>query len=274
MNKKVILSSDIKIKLSIITPTYNRCTSLSKNIQSVKEQGRTDIEHIIIDNLSNDGTQELVEQYKDEVPYEVVYIREQDSGIYNAMNKGILKAEGEWVHFLNSDDLYIEPMVLTKFIEYTKEQNVNKFEIACGSILFGEKKEVGIERIPRYHEKTSYHEFPHQGTFIKRSFFNKHGVYDERYKVLADSIYNARNYKKAQFLILPFRIAFMKSGGVSSSGSLRAEWEIMVSGVFFHRFGLKKKWQLLRKFLWVLVLRTRGIVKKSLKQNGQANAER
>jgi len=93
-------------KLSIVTPTYNNINGLKRNILSVAKQSFKDKEHIIIDNLSIDGTDKLINDYSNEVDYPVTYIREKDYGIYNAFNKGIKIANGEWIHILNSDDYY------------------------------------------------------------------------------------------------------------------------------------------------------------------------
>ena len=93
-------------KLSIVTPTYNNINGLKNNIASVAGQSLKDKEHIIIDNLSTDGTDELIDTYSKEVDYPVIYLREKDNGIYHAFNKGIKIANSEWIHILNSDDYY------------------------------------------------------------------------------------------------------------------------------------------------------------------------
>ena len=94
------------VKLSIITATYNNVIGLKRNIDSVLNKTFKDKEHIIVDNLSNDGTDLLVKDYAGNAGYPVIYIRERDNGIYNAFNKGIKAANGKWVHILNSDDCY------------------------------------------------------------------------------------------------------------------------------------------------------------------------
>ncbi len=82
-------------KLSIVTATYNRINELRKNILSVANQSLKDKEHIIIDNLSTDGTDKLINDYSKEVDYPVIYVREKDNGAYDAFNKGIKIANGE-----------------------------------------------------------------------------------------------------------------------------------------------------------------------------------
>ncbi len=250
------------MRISIITPTFNRYEALSKNIESIKNQGRVDIEHIIIDNLSNDGTKDLVENYINTADHRVVYIRERDSGIYNAMNKGIRKAEGEWLHFLNSDDLYFDSEVLGKVLRYLENHNEEYMDIVCGSVLKGAKPGQGIELNAVYHEKYRYHEFPHQGTFIKRQFFETHGLYDERYKIAADFIYNGRHYHKGKFLILPFPVAFMRNGGISHSGNFWVQLEILWAHLYFHQHGFKRKWGSIKRFMLLLVLNIWGRIKK------------
>ena len=76
------------IKITVITPTFNRAIKLKRNIESVKSQTFLDIEHIIVDNMSMDGTEQIVKSYQQEASYPVTYIRERDTGPYEAMNKG------------------------------------------------------------------------------------------------------------------------------------------------------------------------------------------
>ena len=87
------------MKLSIITINLNNAAGLRKTIQSVVNQTYIDFEYIIIDGFSSDGSIEVIKEYADRINY---WVSEPDRGIYNAMNKGILKTSGEYIHFLNS----------------------------------------------------------------------------------------------------------------------------------------------------------------------------
>ena len=119
------------IKLSIVTPTFNRYKEIQKNIKSVKNQTYRNKEHIIVDNMSDDGTYKIIENYKKRADYPVVYIREPDKGIYNAMNKGIKAAKGQWIHILNSDDYYYN----NKTLENVFKKNLKSYDIIACSII-------------------------------------------------------------------------------------------------------------------------------------------
>jgi glycosyltransferase involved in cell wall biosynthesis len=90
-------------KISIITPTYNAEKFIEKNIQSVKSQGIDNIEHILVDAMSNDDTLKIINRYKDHFSKIII---EKDKGIYDGMNKGIIASKGELIGILNADDYY------------------------------------------------------------------------------------------------------------------------------------------------------------------------
>ncbi len=96
------------MNVSIVTPTWNRSATLVRTIESIESQSLRPLRHVIVDNLSEDDTPELIARYKDRASYSVVHIRERDSGIYDAMNKGVLAAGGEALYFLNDDDRLLE----------------------------------------------------------------------------------------------------------------------------------------------------------------------
>lgn len=92
------------MKVSIVTPTWNRAGTLARTIESVEAQSPAPFRHMIVDNLSEDDTTDLVQGYQRRAPYSVVHLRERDHGIYDAMNKGAAAADGEALYFLNDDD--------------------------------------------------------------------------------------------------------------------------------------------------------------------------
>lgn len=172
------------MKLSIITINLNNKNGLQKTIESVVSQTFTDYEFIIIDGLSTDGGVELIKQYEDKITY---WVSEKDSGIYNAQNKGIKQATGEYLYFLNSGDALYEPNTLEKIFG---EDPHDPF--ICGSFYM----EVGNELIPDTSYKGRDWQFSiyelfagflcHQAFFIHRSNFERFGLYDESLKVIAD----------------------------------------------------------------------------------------
>ena len=91
------------MKVSVITVCYNAIRGIEKTIQSVISQSHDDIEYIVIDGGSTDGTIDVIQKYRDKIAY---FVSEPDGGIYDAMNKGIKAATGEWINFLNAGDVF------------------------------------------------------------------------------------------------------------------------------------------------------------------------
>lgn len=168
-------------KLTIITINYNNKTGLIKTFESIKKQTWLDFEYIVIDGGSTDGSRELIEA-NPQVDY---WVSERDSGVYNAMNKGILKATGEYLIFMNSGDFFFEDNTLEK---------VKTHFDSCIDILYGNTysfNDDGYKRIETPPEKLSFGFFynegiNHQAAFIKRSLFHQYFLYNENYKISAD----------------------------------------------------------------------------------------
>lgn len=167
-------------KISVITINYNNKNGLEKTLKSVTSQDYTDYEYIVIDGGSNDGSKELIEQYDGKISY---WKSEPDKGIYNAMNKGIAAANGEYVIFINSGDHFYNEHSLSTGSTYLSGED----------IIYGNLHVVNNESayIKEYSSDLSlfyfYHEsLPHPATFIRRNAFKKVGFYDENLKIVAD----------------------------------------------------------------------------------------
>ena len=152
------------MNISVITINYNDKLGLEKTIKSVTNQTLRNFEYIIIDGGSNDGGGEVIEQYKDKIDY---WISEPDKGIYNAMNKGIRNATGDFVIFLNSGDIFHDNQVLFKIDSLI----CNDFDIYYGDIIV---KKTNSQRLKKYPDQLSFSYFYtnalcHQACFIKRA---------------------------------------------------------------------------------------------------------
>jgi len=166
--------------LSIITINYNNADGLKATLQSIKNQTFKEYELIIIDGGSTDSSKEEIKKYENKLVY---WVSEKDSGIYNAMNKGIRVAKGDYLFFLNSGDTFFNDEVLQKVKPFLKETG-----LVYGNIQIDEPKKKWIKF---YNERLDFEYFtrdtlPHQGCFIKRSLFTQIGLYDERLKIAAD----------------------------------------------------------------------------------------
>lgn len=170
------------MKLSIITINYNNLEGLKRTYESIRCQSFKDYEWIVIDGSSTDGSKELIEHNQDCFAY---WCSEPDKGIYNAMNKGILKSRGEFLNFMNSGDAYHDENVLSSV-----------FSIAIPSdadVLYGNYYDIndGGRIIPQQLPDVLDFAFlmrrpiNHQSTFIKRELFSEE-LYDESYKLIAD----------------------------------------------------------------------------------------
>ena len=163
------------MKLSIITVNLNNREGLQKTIDSVVSQTFKDFEWIVIDGGSTDGSKELIEQYADHFAY---WVSEPDKGIYNAMNKGIKVAKGEYLQFLNSGDWLWEKKTLEKVFRENREEDV-----LYGNFVFRGQLYVTPYKLNTSHVYGSA--LNHQATFIRRSLFGTE-CYDEDYVIVSD----------------------------------------------------------------------------------------
>lgn len=170
------------MRLSIITVNLNNRIGLIKTIQSVLNQTFDDFEYIIIDGGSTDGSVDVIKQHVLRYSY---WVSEKDKGIFNAMNKGIVKASGDYCLFLNSGDYLDSQKTLSEVFKLELNE-----DIVFGSIKNAYKDKVQLIEYPDEEYITFRHfiksGLPHPGSFIKRNLFARTGLYDERYKVVND----------------------------------------------------------------------------------------
>ena len=201
--------------ISIITPTFNSEKTLRDCLLSVKNQNFNDYEHIIMDNLSQDNSISIAKQFKFS---KMKILSEKDNGIYDAMNKGIKIAQGDYLLFLNSDDIIIDKLFLTKAKNILENKNI---DILYSNILYS-KNLLSISRkfIPGNKDnikKFGFH-LPHPGTIIKKDYINNIGIFDLNFKIAADFDFFIRA-KKNKYTIYYYYNNFtilMSPGGASS----------------------------------------------------------
>jgi len=202
------------MKLSIISICHNEVNGIKNTIQSVLNQGFRDFEYIIIDGNSNDGTREVIENYKDKVD---LFISEDDAGIYSAMNKGLYRAKGEYVLFLNGGDYLYNDKVLADVFSIEIRKPIiygyceTRTSINTPTLFRAPKNLTKLHLI-----KTS---IPHQATFIKRELFLKYGMFDEAFKIAGDYDFLLRlvikHSVKAQYV--PVLCSYFDRNGISST---------------------------------------------------------
>jgi glycosyltransferase involved in cell wall biosynthesis len=165
-------------KVSIITINRNNSIGLRKTIESVLSQKWKDYEYIIIDGNSTDESLSVIEKFKERISY---WVSEKDSGIYNAMNKGIQQSKGEYLLFLNSGDYFANEDILNNIFSNPVNEN-----IIYGNYI---AEDTGVSyKSPRELRFSTfwYKSICHQSAFIAKSLFDKHGLYDESLKIASD----------------------------------------------------------------------------------------
>ena len=208
------------MKISIITVVWNNKETIKDAIDSVLDQTYNDIEYIIVDGASSDGTVDIIESYGDKISK---FISEPDKGLYDAMNKGIALATGDVVGILNSDDFYIDEFVIAKIV---KEFEEKKVESVYADLVF--VKPDDLEKTVRYYDssyfspqKFAYGWMPaHPTFFLKREIYEKYGIFKTDYKIAADYELLARflEKNKISFSYINEAIVKMRIGGASTSG--------------------------------------------------------
>lgn len=209
--------------ISIITVVYNGAEHIECAINSVINQTYKNIEYIIIDGGSTDGTVDIIKKYESKISF---WISEKDNGIYDAMNKGIKKCNGQYIGILNSDDYY---------------EN-NTCEIIKNEILTNNKVDIfhANIRIVTATGKTKYISKPknenklrtgmvlkHPSCFISKNWYNKIGLYDTNLKIASDFKFLYKSLrKKANFKYLNFITTNMREGGVSDTQAKKGWKEV------------------------------------------------
>ncbi len=198
---------------SIIIPTYNCRSVLSNAIDSIIKQSFKHFEILCIDGQSNDGTIELLQQYS-EITDQIKYISEPDKGIYDAMNKGIKMAKGDWLYFLGSDDTFYTEQTLEHINEFI---NKNYCDVVYGDI--SSERFNGRRSGNFLPEDLVYKNICHQGIFFHKNIFSKIGLFNLKYKAHADWDHNMRWFLNPNIskYYIPLIIAQYADNGFSSA---------------------------------------------------------
>lgn len=207
------------MKVSILTINLNNKSGLEKTMDSVFNQTFTDYEYIIVDGGSTDGSKELIEQNNSKISS---WISEKDKGIYNAMNKAIKMAHGEYCFFLNSGDYFIDNQVLYNIFSLKPDADV-----ISGNVL--KVRDSGKWNRVKSHNQVTLlnllrHSLPHQASLIKRELFNTIGYYTENYRIISDWEFflKALIINKSSYKHIDLDIAYFMLDGISSQKSSTA----------------------------------------------------
>ncbi len=172
------------MKFSIITATLNNKDTIKKTIESVISQTYQDIEYIIVDGCSHDGTLHEIAPYKDKIS---LIISEKDKGIYYALNRGIKNASGDIIAFLHADDFYSNSQVIEHIAERFKSE---KCDSVYGDLNYLRKsgKTLRSWKAGEFEKRKIKNGWmpPHPTFFVKKNIYDKHGIFDTDYNIAAD----------------------------------------------------------------------------------------
>jgi glycosyltransferase involved in cell wall biosynthesis len=208
------------MKISIITVAFNAAPTIDATINSVLAQTHPDIEYIVIDGGSTDGTQACVGRHVARIAH---FVSERDHGIYDAMNKGIRLATGNLIGVLNADDVYADNKVLQRVVRAIEEDNL---DAVYGDVAFfsPERPTVTTRRYssrffcPR---SLAWGWMPaHPTLFLRRELFERYGNYRTDFRIAGDYEFIARIFKddSLRYRYMPEVLVRMSTGGVSTSG--------------------------------------------------------
>jgi len=221
------------MKVSIITVCFNSAETIEDTIKSVLSQDFKDIEYIIVDGGSTDGTLDIINRYKNDI---AKVISEPDNGIYDAMNKGFRSSAGSIVATLNGDDIYAEKSIVGQMAEFIETKDL---DAAYGDLVYVDRHDT--EHVKRFWQPGPYKKgafycgwvIPHPTFFCRKEIFEKHGYFNDKMQIAADFELMLRFIEKNQIKVgyLPEVIVKMRTGGKANvlRGMIQGNKEIMKS---------------------------------------------
>lgn len=203
-------------KLSIIIATFNASVTLRRCLESIVSQLTEECELLVIDGGSTDGTQAIIKEYKEYIAYTV---SEKDFGVYDAWNKGIKVAKGEWIVFIGADDVLL-PHAIDKYAAFLIEEG-DDYDIICGKLHFVDKNGKVLRDVgePWNWNKMTHRrlKFAHPGMLHNRRCFERIGFFDTKYKICADSDFLQRLGPNTKAAFINEFLVNMQEGGISDS---------------------------------------------------------
>jgi len=203
---------------TIVLPTYNSASKIGTALDSALCQSYGELELIVVDGLSSDNTPHVIGDYaaKDS---RIKYISEPDEGIYDAMNKGITQATGQWIYFMGSDDSLYQPDVLKTVYESIIQQNHGKVYygdvVISGDTNWAYNGEVYDGRFN--FQKLIKKNICHQSVFYNLDFIKSEiGLFNKKYTICADWDFNFRCWSKTEFIYMDLKVANFSAGGEST----------------------------------------------------------
>lgn len=237
-------------QISIIIATFNAGKTLKRCLESIGNQKSEAIELLVIDGDSKDNTLQIIKDYGSVIDY---YCSEKDEGLYDAWNKGIHKASGQWIMFLGADDILLEG-ALSKYLSWIIENDPKQIDIVSGKakLVDNENMEVGDMGEPYDYNVFKYRfNISHGSTLHNKKMFKELGLFDINFKICGDYELLLRKPLKSAF-IDDFFIR-MQKGGMSMT--LKARREPFYARKKNHVLPLWKNWLLREREIWGYVFK-------------------
>lgn len=229
------------MKISVITVTYNAASVLQRTLDSVKEQTFQQVEHLIIDGASKDDTMTMVEAYQAQCPYEVVVLSEPDKGLYDAMNKGLRMATGDYLVFLNAGDTLHANDTLETIVKQTAGNQQPGVIYGDTAVTDGEGKFLYLRRL-RPPKQLSWKSFRQGMLVCHQAFYALTAIakdipYDLRYRYSADVDWCIKVMKEAERRQLP----------LVNTNTVVANYLEEGQTTIHHRASLKERFDVMRR---------------------------
>lgn len=204
--------------ISVVTAVYNRKDTVGQALDSILSQTHRGVEVVVVDGASTDGTREVLDDYRSRIPN---FVSEPDGGIYDALNKGILRAHGDVVGFLHADDLFAHDAVLERIVAAFETPGV---DAVYGDLVYVDKHDPN--RIVRYWKAGEFDRAklregwmpPHPTFYVRRTVYERLGLFDTRYRIAADydSVVRFLFTGDIGVAYVPEVLVRMRVGGVSN----------------------------------------------------------
>lgn len=241
------------MKVSIITTCYNRAATIRGAIESVLAQDYNDIEYIVVDGASKDGSVEIIREYEGRI---AKIVSEPDHGMYEAINKGIRLATGDVIGLMHSDDFFYDNHVVSRIVEQL-EKTGSDFLYGDGLFVNAENTDTMVRKwIGGSYRiwKVKHGWLPlHPTCYIRREVIEKRGLYNETYRIAADSDFLLRYLLGGDITVtyLDEYIVRMRMGGLSTDSEKRRQmWREDIR--MYHSHGLNPTITKIEKILWKL----------------------
>jgi len=256
------------MKITLITVCFNAETTIEQTLNSVLSQTYKNYEYWIIDGKSKDNTINIVKKCEPKFKGKLKWISEKDNGLFDAMNKGIKKSTGDIIGILNADDIFANKNVLSKIADTFEKTDC---DATYSDLIFMDEATMKIpQRI--FVSKTGNYKLgwypPHPTLYVKKTIYEKYGLYNQKFKIAADYDFMLRIMKnKVKLQYIPETLIYMRSGGVSTRG---------LKGYYrsFSESMQALKNNQIRFKMFVNILRTIKIIQQGIKAKLQIGLDR